>query len=63
MKKKDKGKEEKWDISLKASSYKGNKSKEESDNSNKEFSKKEEMGLFVRIDILRETSSSIPTKF
>ncbi|XP_050874924.1 uncharacterized protein LOC127078519 [Lathyrus oleraceus] len=47
-KKNEKGKEEKRDLSLKASSSKVNKSKEESDDSDEEASKKEEMDLFVR---------------
>lgn len=47
-KKKDKGKEEKYDLSFKASSSKTKNSKEESDNYDEESSKEEEMGLFLR---------------
>lgn len=48
-KKKQKGKEEKRDLSLKALSSKVNKSKEESHDTDEEVSKKEEMNLFARL--------------
>lgn len=48
MKKKEKGNEEKRDLSLKPSYLEVKKSKEESDDSDEEASKKEEMGLFAR---------------
>lgn len=46
-KKKEKVKEEKWDIFLNASSFKGRKLEEDDDRSRKDYSEEEEMCLFV----------------